>query len=144
MSFALDANILIYAAQADSPHHERAASFLRACATGDEAMYLPWPVLMGFLRIVTHPSLFRNPLPMTQALANIEALMAQPHVRTLGENERFAESLRAACETGGIRGALVSDAHVAALLHAHGIRTLYTNDADFRRFPFLVLRNPLE
>ena len=35
-----------------------------------------------------------------------------------------------------------SDTHLAALLRQHGIRTLYTNDSDFRRFSFLDVRNP--
>jgi predicted nucleic acid-binding protein len=36
----------------------------------------------------------------------------------------------------------VPDAHLAALLRQHGIRTLYTNDTDFRRFAFLDVRDP--
>jgi len=35
------------------------------------------------------------------------------------------------------------DAHLAALLRQNGVRTLYTTDADFRKFDFLDLRNPL-
>jgi hypothetical protein len=41
-----------------------------------------------------------------------------------------------------VRGNLVPDAHLAALLKQHGIRRLYTNDADFRKFPFLDVRSP--
>ena len=41
-----------------------------------------------------------------------------------------------------VRGNLVPDAHLAALLRQHGIRTLYTNDSDFRKFSFLDVRNP--
>jgi predicted nucleic acid-binding protein len=36
----------------------------------------------------------------------------------------------------------VPDAHLAALLLQHGIRTIHTNDNDFRRFPFLKVENP--
>ena len=32
-----------------------------------------------------------------------------------------------------IRGNLVPDAHLAVLLRQHGVRTLYTRDADFRK-----------
>ena len=41
------------------------------------------------------------------------------------------------------RGNLVPDAHLAALLRHHGVRTLYTHDRDFRKVPFLVVRDPL-
>ncbi len=30
----------------------------------------------------------------------------------------------------------------AALLRQHGVRRLYTNDSDFRKFDFLEVRNP--
>ncbi len=40
------------------------------------------------------------------------------------------------------RGNLVPDAHVAAILKQNGIATFFTNDADFRRFTFLDLRDP--
>jgi len=36
----------------------------------------------------------------------------------------------------------VPDAHLAALLHQHNVRTLYSTDADFRKFDFLDVRNP--
>jgi hypothetical protein len=29
-----------------------------------------------------------------------------------------------------------------ALLKQHGVRTVYTRDADFRKFPFLDVRDP--
>jgi predicted nucleic acid-binding protein len=41
-----------------------------------------------------------------------------------------------------VRGNLVPDAHLAAILKQHGVRTLFTRDTDFRKFPFLDLRDP--
>ena len=40
-----------------------------------------------------------------------------------------------------VRGNLVPDAHLAAILQQHGVRTLYTNEADFRKFDFLEIRD---
>ena len=42
-----------------------------------------------------------------------------------------------------IRGNLVFDAHTAALMNEHGIQTIYTHDADFKRFPGLEVIDPL-
>jgi predicted nucleic acid-binding protein len=42
-----------------------------------------------------------------------------------------------------VRGNLVPDAHLAALLLQHGVKTLYTKDTDFRKFDFLNVRDPL-
>lgn len=41
-----------------------------------------------------------------------------------------------------VRANLVPDAHLAALLRQHGVKTLYTRDADFRKVPLLELRDP--
>ena len=41
-----------------------------------------------------------------------------------------------------VRGNLVPDAHFAAILYQHGVRTLYTNDRDFRKFESLDVRDP--
>jgi predicted nucleic acid-binding protein len=41
-----------------------------------------------------------------------------------------------------VRGNLVPDAYLAALLRQHGIRILYTNDRDFKKFDFLDVRDP--
>jgi predicted nucleic acid-binding protein len=75
-------------------------------------------------------------------MANVEALVRLPHVRLLAEEDGFWEVYR---NVGGrlpVRGNLVPDAHLAALLRQHGIRTLYTNDADLRKFVFLDVCNP--
>jgi uncharacterized protein len=143
MSFGIDANLLIYAAQADSPWHVRASEFLHRCAEGGEVFVLPWPVLAAFVRVVTHPGIFAQPLRMERALEDVESLIRLPHARALGEEEGFWEAFRGSCTGTGVRGRLVSDAHVAAILRSHGVRVIYSSDADFRRFDFLDVRNPL-
>ena len=97
---------------------------------------------MAYLRIATHPGIFESPLPPETAVTNLEALLRLPQVRTLAEEEGFWEVYRATTRGLAIRGNLVTDAHLAALLRQHGVPRLYTNDADFRRFDFLDVRNP--
>ena len=72
----------------------------------------------------------------------MEALAAQPRVRLLAEEPGFLEVYRSVTESFPVRANLVPDAHLAALLQQHGVRTLYTRDADFRKFPFLEVRDP--
>ena len=73
---------------------------------------------------------------------DVDALVALPHVRLLSEEDGFLDVYREV--TGGfpVRGNLVPDAHLAALLTQHGVGKLYTRDADFRKFPFLDVRDP--
>ena len=41
-----------------------------------------------------------------------------------------------------IRGNLVTDAHIAALMRQHGVATIWTADRDFRRFADVTARDP--
>jgi toxin-antitoxin system PIN domain toxin len=97
---------------------------------------------MAYLRIATHPSIFAEPLAPAEALDNVEALLSLPRVRAIGEDGGFLAAYRHATEGVVVRGNLVPDAHLATVLRQHGVRRLYTNDADLRRFPFLEVRDP--
>ncbi len=46
-------------------------------------------------------------------------------------------------ETPGLTGNLAHDAHIAVLMREHGLRRIYTRDADFFRFPFLEPVDPV-
>jgi predicted nucleic acid-binding protein len=76
-----------------------------------------------------------------EALANTRSLLSPPHTRALGEEEGFF-AIYETVAGSAVRGNLVPDAHLAAILLQHGVTTLYTRDADFRRFDFLDLRDP--
>jgi uncharacterized protein len=142
VSFSCDVNVLLYASDSSSPVHETARDFLKQAAAGGDLFYLGWTTVMSYLRIATHPGIFRAPLSPAEALRNVEALVALPHVRLLSEDEGFLDIYREISGSFPVRGNLVPDAHVAALLKQHGVRTLYTRDADFRKFGFLDVRDP--
>jgi uncharacterized protein len=117
-------------------------SFLEDRVADPDLMCLAWPTLFSYLRISTQPRIFARPLSPTEAFSNIEALLNLPRVRVLSENEGFLETYREVTSLFPVRGNLVPDAHLAALLLQHGVRRIYTNDADFRKFAFLDVRNP--
>jgi len=144
VSFSVDVNVLLYAADASSPRHARAREVLDEGAGRSEIFALAWPTLLGFLRISTHPRSFATPLSPAQAQANVQALLSLPNARAIGEDEGFWETYRELAGTLVARGNLVPDLHLASLLKLHGVRTLYTNDSDFKRFDFLDLRNPFQ
>jgi toxin-antitoxin system PIN domain toxin len=100
-----------------------------------------WPTLLGYLRLVTHPAILPRPLMPRVAVANVEALIARPYVRTPAEEEGFWTRYR---ENGGdaARGNDVPDTHLVALMRQHGVRTIYTRDRGFRRFDGLEVRDP--
>jgi toxin-antitoxin system PIN domain toxin len=144
VSFACDVNVLLYASDTASPVHAMAVEFLESATGEGDLFFLAWPTVMSYLRISTHPGIFRMPLTPAQAMGNVETLLAQPRVRLLAEEPGFLGVYREVTEGVTVRGNLVPDAHLAALLRQHGVRTLYTRDADFRKFPFLDVRDPFE
>ena len=102
-------------------------------AGGPEIVYFFWPVLLGYLRIVTHPAILRRPLSATDAMRNISAVLQQPHVRVVGETAGFWETF-ASIAPPHVRGNDVPDAHLVALMRQNGVRSIYTRDLGFRRF----------
>jgi uncharacterized protein len=142
MSYSLDANVLLFASDRASERHQAARAFLESCAGSPEVLCVTWPTLMAYLRIATHPSVFGAPLAPEEALANMKALMALPQTRVLSEQDGFMDAYRHVTADMVVRGNLVPDAHVAAILFQSGVRTLYSNDRDFRKFGTLDVRDP--
>jgi toxin-antitoxin system PIN domain toxin len=142
MSYSIDVNVLLFASDTSSPRHARAKAFLGRAARSSEVFCLAWTTCMSYLRIATHPSIFSAPLSPSDARSNLDALFALPHVRLISEEDGFWQVY---CEIVGatsVRGNLVPDAHLAALLRQHGVDRLYTNDSDFRKFKFVDVRDP--
>ena len=142
MSYSIDVNVLLYASDRSSERHGRAREFLEACAAGPELLCLTWPTLMSYMRIATHPRIFSAPLSPDEAFGNISALIALPHVRVVSELDGFLEAYKHVAGAIAVRGNLVPDAHVAAILFQHGVRTFYSSDRDFKKFHSLELQDP--
>ncbi len=143
MSFGVDVNILLYASDAGSPLHRKAADFIAQCAADREVFCLAWVTVMSYLRMATHPAIFERPLTHEEAARNIEALLNLPHCRVIGEEGEFWKTYRKITTDVPTRGNLVADAQLASVLATHGVKTICTHDRDFRKFPFLDVRDPL-
>ncbi len=83
-------NILLYAANADSPRQQASEALLNRLAAGPDLVTLFWP-----------------------ALASVRAT-----------------------------GNLVPDAHLITLMRQHGVREIWSNDRDLRKFDGIVVRDP--
>ena len=144
MSYTVDANVLLYASDESSPVHARARELVGRLADGPEIAYVFWPTVMAYLRIATHPAVFARPLSIVEALGNVEQLLARPHVRSTGEGEAFWRSFRDVADDALPSGNLVPDAHLVALMAENDVRTIWTRDRGFRRFPRIEVRDPFE
>ena len=140
---AVDTNILVYAHRADSGWHRQADEAVQRLAEGRSTWAIPWPCLFEFLAIVTHPKIYQPPTPLRDALIQIDCWLESPALVLLHEGEAFWETLRPLVERSGVQGGAIHDARIAALCLRHGVKTLWSADRDFSRFPELRTENPL-
>jgi len=139
----LDANLLIYAYNSTLPLHERARVWLQGTLSRPYPVRLAWTTVLAFLRLSTSPRAFEYPLTTDEAVAIVSGILVRPMVGLLEPGDRHWAILSDLLARAQVRGALVMDAHLAALAIEHGA-TLLTTDRDFARFPGLQLQNPFE
>lgn len=138
-----DVNLLVYAYNADAPLHQRAKDWWEdALSRTERPVGLDWVVMLGFVRLMTHPAVLENPLRPEQATAPLAEWLAQPHVEVLQPGPRHLQIFESLLVGTGVAGNLSTDAHLAALAIEHKAE-LHSNDRDFGRFPGLRWRNPL-
>jgi uncharacterized protein len=138
----VDANVLLYAVDADSAFHEAARGWLEAALNGPSRVGLPWASLLAFQRISTHPRASARPLRPGEAWSCIADWLGADSAWVPAPGEKHAEILRRLIIDGDLRGNLVTDAHLAALAIEHGVG-ICSADSDFARFAELTWVNPI-
>ena len=138
----VDANLLLYAYNADAPEHAASARWLQDLLSGPETVGFAWSTLWAFLRISTNARLWPKPKPVAEAFAAVRELLAQPGVVILSPGPRHAELLEKLVRLHRATGPLVTDAVLAALALENGA-TLASTDQDLSRFTDLHWVNPL-
>lgn len=142
--FVVDTNVLLYAADADSEHHTPCRDLIDQARGQPAPWYLTWGICYEFLRVSTHPRVYRNPWTSATAWRYIETLLACPSLSILTPTRRHAAVLRQSLdELPEARGNLMHDFHTATLMREHGTARIVTRDADFHRFAFLQVVDPL-
>ncbi len=140
---AVDTNILVYAHRPDSPHHGPALRCLEELAGSGARWAIPWPCIVEFLCVVTHPRIYVPPTPLETALRAVDSLLEAPALALLAESGDGWPDLREAIREGRAAGPVAYDARIAALCRTRGVRELWSADRDYSRFPGLAVRNPL-
>ena len=129
----VDANVLLYAVNESMPQHSRAKQWLEQALSGREPIGFAWVVLLAFVRIVTLPAFFPQPLGLGDALDVADAWLETPPAVVVQPTPRHAGVLWSLLQEVGAAGNLVTDAHLAALSLEHNA-SLCSFDRDFSRF----------
>jgi toxin-antitoxin system PIN domain toxin len=129
-----DVDVLVAASRSDHPHHAVARAWLEEAVSGagDGASFTLMPmVLAGFLRLVTSPKIFREPTPIGDAAAFVDALLSSPGVQQARLGPEWSK-LRQLCLDKGLGGNDVPDAWLSAAV-VHAGEHLVSFDRDFRK-----------
>ncbi len=138
----VDVNVLVYAFREDSPGHAEHRAWLNALVSDVEPYAVSDQILSGFLRVVTHPRVFRPPTPLKAALEFVAAFRDRPNAVSITPGPRHWDLFARLCRDARARGNLVADAWLAALALESGCEFI-TTDKDFARFRGLRWRHPL-
>ena len=129
----VDTNVLVPARFRTAPFHEAARAALTHAGRSSEPIRISRQVLREYLSTVTRQQEWSEPLPVAEALHDIEWLCATFEI--LEDGEPVTNMLVALFREFPVAGKQIHDANIAATMLAHGERRLLTfNTKDFRRF----------
>ena len=137
-----DTNLLIYAHNAKDPQYALAKDWWEGSLNRSIPIGLPWIVMGGFIRLMTHPRILENPMPIAKATGCVRSWLDRPSVIILEPGKKFPLIYFNFLENLGTGGNLTTDAHIAALA-VEKQAEVHSCDTDFSRFPGLSWQNPI-
>lgn len=137
----VDANLVLWAHHRQFEQHEKARTWWASLLTATAVVGVPWPTVLAFVRVSTHPRALAQPLDVSTAYSVVEGWLSRPNVTTPGPTARhravYGRMLREASASGNH----ATDAHLAALAIEWGLQ-MVTADRDFARYPGLLWHDP--
>jgi toxin-antitoxin system PIN domain toxin len=129
-----DVSVLVAASRSDHPHHATARVWLEQAlinAGQGTPLTLQPIVIASFLRLATHPKIFVQPTPMSEALRFVDALLSAPGVQQPALAAEWPQ-FRKLCADKALAANDVPDAWLAAAVIQQGEHVV-SFDADFKR-----------
>ena len=139
----VDVNILVEAHRVDAPHHLEISEWLMRELQSYAGVGVSDLVLSGFLRVVTHPKIFKEPTPLAEALEFVRDLRSRRAVRTaVGGSEQW-QIFNDLLERYEAKGNAIPDLFHAALAIEYGYEWV-SLDRGFSRYRELRWHHPLD
>lgn len=139
----LDANVLVYALNANAPQHEASRGAVTATLEGRLPGVVVPQVLVEAYAILTDPRRVERPLEPPVAWGEVEVFRVGCPV--LAWRDEAMDALGRLVRDAAVRGQDVFDAMLVAQMEAHDVRTVCTYDAaGFRPFRWVHAVRPEE
>ncbi|HEX3531114.1 MAG TPA: TA system VapC family ribonuclease toxin [Thermoanaerobaculia bacterium] len=139
----LDANILIGAFRPDDPDHAILKGWLEETLSNGLQVTFPALVEVAFLRIVTHPRIFKEPSPFEEAAGFLLVIQESGLFRETPWTEKMRTRWLRWCRDLSLTGNDVNDVYLAATAAESRCR-LVSRDGGFKRFQGLDWWNPVQ
>ncbi|SNT00084.1 toxin-antitoxin system PIN domain toxin [Micrococcales bacterium KH10] len=139
----VDANVLLYAVNSDSVHHDAARSWLDRALSGNDTVGFTTIVQQAFLRVATHPAIFERPLSVNAACMQFSQWTNAPTAVWVHPGPGHMDRLSTLLREVGSAANLVNDVHLAVLALEQRVEVV-SYDRDFERFPGVTVRSPAQ
>lgn len=137
----VDANVLVYAMDADAPQYEPSRALLQSAREGSTILYVTSQILCEFYAIVTNAKRVPNPRSPEAAALAISGLLT--YLQVLPTPVDTVELLLDLLRRSPVKGAKIFDLQIVAAMQANGIQRIYTyNTGDFEAFAELTISAP--
>ncbi|MEM8807409.1 MAG: TA system VapC family ribonuclease toxin [Cyanobacteria bacterium P01_G01_bin.38] len=128
-----DSKIYINAYRVENTGHEFYYQWLKAQLEGSETFIYCDLILSSFVRIVTHPKIYKTPTPLPQALEFVRSVGSQPNALGIMPGACHWQIFEQLCLKNNVTGNLIPDAYLAALA-VEADAVWITADEDYRIF----------
>jgi len=128
----VDANVLLYSVDEESPFHAAARDWMTDALNGPRRVGIPWMSLAAFVQ----------PLTPAEAWEFVEGWLDAPATWTPAPGRSHRAILGRLVRDLDLRANLVSDAVLAAICVEHGLE-IVSADSDFARFEEISWYNPV-
>lgn len=138
----VDANILIYAWDLNSPYHAVCRGWLEQHLNSPRKLGIPWNSALAFTRIVSNPRIYEKPVSPAAAWGQVMEWLAIDSVFIPEPMKDHAAIVRHILDSTRLSAKDLPDVHLAALAMEHGL-ILCSTDTDFLKYRDISLENPL-
>jgi predicted nucleic acid-binding protein len=135
----VDTNVLVYALDADAPHHAASRALLEA-AQGEApaTLYVSTQILCEFYAIVTNARRVKKPRTSAEALAAISGMLG--FLRVLPAPASVTHELMALLRRHPVTGGEIFDLQIVATMKLNGVERIYTfHPDDFKPFSEILV-----
>jgi toxin-antitoxin system PIN domain toxin len=140
-AYFVDTNVLVYAAVRADPRYEASRVLLETSRRG--TLHISPQILTEFYSTITNAKRVAVPYTPQKAVEFLEALLDLEHVVLVPIPREVPNLMFALLKQRDLTGPRVFDAQIAAIMLAHGVKNLFTDDAaDFKQFPGIEILDP--